>query len=70
MEIRGNRETSTNREAGGAMQAIRKAMVPTDFWTIVLNILGSVIRLNEYFVGGNVNITEEFESRERKKTLG
>ena len=52
------------------MQAIRKAMVPTDFWTIVLNILGSVIRLNEYFVGGNVNITEEFESRKRKKTLG
>ena len=70
MEFRGNRETSTNRKAGGAMQAIRKAMVPTDFWTIVLNILGSVIRLNEYFVGGNVNITEEFESRKRKKTLG
>ena len=35
MEFRGNRETSTNREAGGGMQAIRKAMVPTDFWTIV-----------------------------------
>ena len=46
MEFRGNRETITNREAGGAMQAIRKAMVPTDYWTIGKHFRNSNYRLD------------------------